>query len=86
MLSVRNLPRAYDVRGSPPDGCARPQGSAYRGLRTLEDAAELAGIVLDPAGSDGDRREALGHVEGIFSPTGLLVQALRVCGQRSRRA
>lgn len=54
----------------------------YRGLRVLEDVSEPAGVVLDPAGSDGDRREALGLVEGVFSDTGLLAQARAVVARR----
>ncbi|GAA1442898.1 phosphotransferase enzyme family protein [Nocardiopsis tropica] len=48
----------------------------YRGLRVLEDASELAGTVIDPARGEEERREAFGHVRGVFSPTGLLAQAL----------
>ncbi|MFD0772977.1 phosphotransferase enzyme family protein [Streptomonospora algeriensis] len=47
----------------------------YRGLRVLEDASELAGIVLDLGNTDEERHEALGHVSAVFSPTGLLAQA-----------
>ncbi len=48
----------------------------YRGLRTLEDASELAWIVLDPQSTAEERRTALDHASGVFSPTGLLAQTL----------
>ncbi|WP_017607336.1 phosphotransferase enzyme family protein [Nocardiopsis xinjiangensis] len=47
----------------------------YRGLRLLEDTSELASILLAPSSTGKDRDEALGHLTGVFSPTGLLVQA-----------
>src|SRR5699024_6134878 len=47
----------------------------YRGLRVLEDASELAETVLGPDNTGRDRRAALGHLGGLFSPTGLLAQA-----------
>ncbi|GAB3472952.1 phosphotransferase family protein [Nocardiopsis coralliicola] len=46
----------------------------YRCLRTLEDAAELADAALDPDAAD--RAFALHHLSGLFSPTGLLAQAV----------
>lgn len=52
----------------------------YRGLRVLEDASELAEVVLDPRNADRDRSAALGHVRGVFSPTGLLAQTTRTFG------
>ncbi|MEU3270986.1 phosphotransferase [Saccharomonospora sp. NPDC006951] len=48
----------------------------YRGLRTLEDIAEPASVVLDPAAPAEDREGNLGYVNDVLSPAGLLAQTL----------
>lgn len=48
----------------------------YRGLRTLEDVAEPASVVLDPGAPAEDREGNLGYVNDVLSPAGLLAQTL----------
>ncbi|ASR35614.1 hypothetical protein BAY61_12090 [Prauserella marina] len=48
----------------------------YRGLRTLEDIAEPASVVLDPSAPAKEREGNLGYVTDVLSPAGLLAQTL----------
>lgn len=62
----------YGVRAVDPELLAY-----YRGLRTLEDVAEPAAMVLDPSSAPSQRAIDLGHVAAVLSPaTGMLDQAL----------
>lgn len=74
-LAAAGEQQAWFMKGYGPHAVDADLLTYYRGLRVLEDTSELAGIVLDPASSDTPRCEALSHIEGAFSPTGLLVQA-----------
>lgn len=68
--------REWFFEGYGPHGVDADQLRYFRCVRALEDVAEPAGRVLDPTRGAAERDEALGHVEGALSPTGLVDQAL----------
>ncbi len=53
----------------------------FRCVRTLEDITELAEHVIDTSRDREQRAESLGYVEGMVSPAGLVVQALRTASR-----